>query len=103
MAGDDAEAMLGLYLKTREMPQWEASRVEMSFETIVKNQGEIELTDVTPGSYDFLRQKWVGIEDTSRGFGCDRRTVVVGPGETQFVDLIRTGAGGRICRFWFLD
>jgi hypothetical protein len=90
MPGDDVEAKLGINLAAWEMEKWKNTRVMNGLQPTIRNQEEIELT-LTPGTYDFAREKIVWVGDLGKGFACDRRTILLAPGETQIVELRRNG------------
>jgi hypothetical protein len=57
----------------------------------VPNPGQILLTNLTPGEYDFNRTKMLRVPGVfARGASCDRQTLFLKPGETQRVDLVRS-------------
>jgi len=88
--GDDVEAKLGINLATWEMEEWKNARVSTGLQPTIRNQDKLELT-VTPGVYDFAREKIVRVENLGRGFACDRRKILLAPGETQIVEIRRHG------------
>jgi len=88
MPGSEAEAQLHLDFAAEDMEEWDAARLRMSLAPTIRNGEEIELA-VMPGRYRFARGKIVTIGEFGRGFGCDLREIVLAPGETQTVDLIR--------------
>lgn len=58
-------------------------------EPTVANQGQIILTNLAPGNYDFTRTKTLRVGGESHGIFYDLLTVVLRAGETQRVDFVR--------------
>jgi RNA polymerase sigma factor (sigma-70 family) len=85
--GEAEQAQLRLELKTWEMPEWKG--ITAVLKPLVPNQGQIMLTNLAPGTYDFVRQKELLIGDMGRGALCDRTTVVLQGGQVQSVDFVR--------------
>jgi hypothetical protein len=85
--GDAEQAQLRLQLKTWEMPEWKG--IIAVLKPLVPNQGQIVLTNLTPGTYDFVREKELRIGDMGHGALCDRATVVLQGGQVQSVDCVR--------------
>jgi hypothetical protein len=73
-----------------EPADWKDVGAKLHFS--VANGGRLALTNVTPGTYDFARQKSVRV-GTNVPYGqpvwIDRRTIVLDSGQTQNVDLVR--------------
>ena len=91
IAGDEPEAELHLALRSSEiqMPGWTELKPK------VANGGEIVLTNLTPGMYEFSRFKMLRLGDVQQGHPYERRTIVVDAGQTQRVDLVRS-TGHRV-------
>ena len=68
------------------MPLW--NEVAAALSSAVANRGQIVLTNLTPGAYEFSRERTLraGVWQT---WPCDRRTIVLEPGQTQQVNLVR--------------
>jgi len=93
--GDEPQAKLSLSFDTRaaengKFPFW--TNASFSRSVTVTNGGEAVLTNMTPGTYVFLRSK----TGANGAFvTTDRRTVVIEAGQTQRIEVARTG-GPRI-------
>jgi beta-lactamase regulating signal transducer with metallopeptidase domain/protocatechuate 3,4-dioxygenase beta subunit len=55
----------------------------------VSNPGEIVLTNMLPGFYDFSREETFVLDKEERTFFCDRQDINLAPGETKTVRLVR--------------
>jgi beta-lactamase regulating signal transducer with metallopeptidase domain len=87
--GDTEQADLSLQLLTREkeMPLWNEVAADLS--PVVANRGQIVLTNLTPGAYQFSRERTLRA-GVWQGWPSDRRTVVLESGETRQVNLVRS-------------
>ncbi|MGD1084188.1 MAG: carboxypeptidase-like regulatory domain-containing protein [Verrucomicrobiota bacterium] len=85
--GDPAETKVELRLRTREMemPLWQG--VNGNVTALAANHRQTLLTNLTPGTYDFLRWKTVRAEDgRSWTNSMDFQTILLGSGWTQEVN-----------------
>jgi hypothetical protein len=84
--GDAPEAKPELYLwpQDKEMPLW--TNISFGQTVTVSNGGQIVLTNLTPGTYNFRRYKREG----EQGAESEQQTIVVEAGQTQKVDMVRT-------------
>ena len=89
--GDTPEAKTDLYLTTAkmEMPLW--TNISFGMSLTVTNGGQIVLTNLTPGTYNFRRYKREG----EQGAESEQQTIVLEAGQTQYADMVRTN-GQRI-------
>jgi len=88
--GAGAEAWLGLRRRGQPAP-FQYSLMGSELKPSVPNPGQILLTNLTPGEYDFNRTKMLRVPGVfARGAWCDRQTLFLKPGETQRVDLVRS-------------
>jgi hypothetical protein len=106
IAGDEAEAQLHFQLRCGEMNEDFRKAVKMDiFSPTVANHGQIALTNLTPGAYEFERLKRLALGETAQSpgsnavrtairgrsvlYGYEQRTIIVRAGEAQQVDLVR--------------
>lgn len=90
IADDSPEAELHLRLVAGQLdaPAWKD--FSSTLKPTVANQGQITLTNLAPGTYDFARTKTLETGDGGRGVSYERRTVVLAAGQTQRVDVVRS-------------
>ncbi len=88
VADDDALTRLRLQLKTWEMADWKGV-LECTERKTVENGGEVVFRGLTPGVYDFSRDKNLRVGELGFGAMCDRRTLTLAPGERKVVELTR--------------
>jgi hypothetical protein len=90
IADDLPEAQLRIELMTQELdaPAWRY--VNSTLEPTVPNQGQIVLTNLSPGTYDFARTKPLSTGTGAGRVPYERCTVVIEAGQTQRVDLVRS-------------
>jgi hypothetical protein len=86
--GADEEAEFRLELKTWTMPDWQGVQSVQ----IVKapNGGEVTVSNLPPGAYDFARSKLVRVGDRGEGALLDRRSLELQGGQTAAVSVVRT-------------
>jgi hypothetical protein len=88
--GDPPESalLLTLIIRDREMPLWENVNSQLS--PTVPNHKQTLLTNLTPGTYLCIRFKTLP-GDAERGYTniLDHQTLLLEPGWTQEVDLVR--------------
>ena len=102
--GDVAETDFNLSLHTNElqMPLWKY--ITLKPDGKVPNGGQTVMTNLLPGTYDFSRTKYGGT--TNRGYAFifgdplkvvqfNSQTIVLKPGQTQQVNLVRS-TGQRV-------
>ena len=87
---DKANAELNLTLWTPEMGSSGWNGVHTALKPTVANGGQIVLTNLTPGTYEFYRTKMLHADGGSHGIPYERRTIVLDAGQTQQVDLVRS-------------
>jgi hypothetical protein len=90
IADDLPEAKLRIGLMTQELEAHAWRYVDSILEPTVANQGQIVLTNLSPGTYDFARMKTLNSGAGGRRVPCERSTVVIEAGQTQRVDLVRS-------------
>jgi hypothetical protein len=88
--GDEANAELSLTLWTSEMGSSGWNGVQTALKPKVANGGQVVLTNLTPGRYEFYRTKMLHADGGSHGIPYERRTIVLDAGQTQQVDLVRS-------------
>ncbi len=102
--GDVAAADFSLALHTNKLarPPWQY--LTLKPEATVANGGQTILTNLLPGTYDFSRTKFGGTTnlgylyvfgDPPKVVSFDPQTIVLKPGQTQHVDLVRA-TGQRV-------
>ncbi|MCX6923178.1 MAG: carboxypeptidase-like regulatory domain-containing protein, partial [Verrucomicrobia bacterium] len=102
--GDVSEAYVGLTLRTNEleMPLWKYVMLKPAAK--VQNGGKVVLTNLTPGTYDFSRSRYCGTTngfyafmfgDPSKLVQSDLQTIVLEPGQTEELSLVRS-VGQRV-------
>ena len=85
--GDADRAELRLELITWEMPDWKG--ITAVLKPFVTNQGEILLTNLAPGTYDFAREKQQSVGMNGRGSLCDRLKLSLQSGQFTNIDCVR--------------
>jgi beta-lactamase regulating signal transducer with metallopeptidase domain/Leucine-rich repeat (LRR) protein len=86
----DAKPEIRIVTTNKETPLWKDVSFALSF--LVANRGQVVLSNLTPGTYNFRRWKLVA---PNGGVNSDVQLVKVEAGQTQFLDLVRTN-GQRI-------
>jgi len=103
--GDEPEARLSFRLLSEEMNDDFRNAIKMvgGFYSNVANHGQIVLSNLTPGVYNFGRLKNLSLGNSTnnpdtnagraagriRGVSYEQRTIIVRPGEVKHVDLVR--------------
>ena len=90
IADDLPEAKLRIELMAQELEARGWRYVDSILEPTVANQGQLVLTNLSPGTYDFARMKTLNSGAGGRRVPCERSTVVIEAGQTQRVDLVRS-------------
>ncbi len=85
--GDATSAKLRLELKTWEMPEWKGITIVLG--PFVTNGTEIAITNLAPGTYDFVRSKETLVGDMGRVAYCDRTTLALQSGKVQITSCVR--------------
>jgi len=97
--GDDELAEINLVLRTNELalPLWKDVTLKPS--ATATNGGQIVLNGLTPGTYDFSRTKYgnstnggyvVVYGDPEKPVPFNRQSIVIEPGQTREVSLVRS-------------
>jgi hypothetical protein len=84
--GDTMEAKPELRLMNTNRDETLWKDISFGFSFTVTNGGQIVLTNLTPGTYNFRRYK----TDGAHGAENEQQTVVVEAGKTQYADMVRT-------------
>jgi hypothetical protein len=85
---DQPEAEFQLQRMAMEPEYW--GSFGLVLKPTVANPGQLLLTNLTPGEYDFGRPKTLRVGRTGRGVLCDRQRLLLKSGETQRVDVVRS-------------
>ncbi|HXR07277.1 MAG TPA: hypothetical protein VN765_08100, partial [Candidatus Acidoferrum sp.] len=104
IAGDEAQAQLGLRMRCGEMNHDFRNAIKLNgLLATVANHGQLVLTNLSPGAYDFWRVKGLSIGDPAGSTGSnpvrasnrgrsvleEQRTIIVQAGEVRQVNLVR--------------
>jgi len=86
-AGKDA--WIRVQLRTWDMDGWKGAGDFVQTRSVA-NPGELIFDNMTPGPYDFCRQKQFTLGDRGSGAFCDRQLdLKLSPGETKVISLVR--------------
>jgi hypothetical protein len=93
--GDAPLARVTLWLRSADPQASGSSGMGFSVERTITNGGQILLTNLTPGTYEFNRAQILPASAGGGGTFYERRTIILDSGGTQQLNLVRTN-GWRV-------
>ena len=87
--GDTTNAELAFTLRSWDKQVIASEGLQFYFEQTVTNGGELLLTNLSPGTYDFYRNQHHLPNTRGKSIAYERRTVVIHSGQTEQVNLVR--------------